>query len=258
MKDRYKFTLALAREAGDLVLQTRDGQIEISSKGGDPRDIVTNVDLEVNNFITKRIKENFPEDKIYSEEADEDISSGSFWSIDPIDGTSLFSREIPHFSIVIGYVEKGNVLVGSIYNPVTKELFSFERGKGAFLNDKKVNISNITELKRATIFLRAGRNKELWDWGAESYKFLLGNAGKTYNLGSSALDICFVGAGRAEAAVYGNLTPADIIAATGFVREAGGIVVGKDGGDVDILSKEKQPLIAANNKEILGALKEGV
>lgn len=258
MQNRYDFVVDLAKEAGKLILVAREKEIEISAKNNDPRDIVTNVDIEVSEFISARIRNVFPREVIYSEEADADVAFGSFWSIDPVDGTASFSRGIPHFSVVIAYVESGEPLVGAIYNPVTAECFSFKKGGGAFFNNKKVRVSGIRDLAKASVFMRAGRNKELWDWGANAYRFLLGHANKTANFGSSALDMCFVGAGRIEASVYGNLTAIDIIAAIGFVREAGGIVVGRGGKEIAANSKEKQPIVAANSLEILQELQTGI
>jgi len=258
MLNRYEFTIGLAREAGERVLVARDKHIEVSMKNGNPRDIVTNVDIEISEFISERIEKDFPGEVIYSEEADADVSSGSFWSVDPIDGTANFSRDIPHYAVVIAYVERGVPIVGAILNPVTKEMFSFERGKGAFLNGEPVTISNVSKLSDAQVFFRAGRNRELWDWGMNTYRFLLENANKTANFGSSALDMCFVGAGRIEACIYCNLTAIDIIAAIGFVREAGGIVVGRDGTQITGLSKDKQSIVVTNNKDILGAITKGI
>jgi|SRR3989344_1621477 len=258
MQNRYEFIVNLAREAGEKVLVAREKHFDVSTKNNDPRDIVTSIDIEISDFISQKIKESFAGEKIYSEEADADTWPGSFWSIDPVDGTALFSRGVPHFSVVIAYVENNIPIVGAIYNPVTRELFSFEKGKGAFLNNKRVYVSNITKLADAHVFLRAGRKRELWDWGANAYKFLLEHVNKTANFGSSALDMCFVGAGRIEASIYGNLTPIDIIAAIGFVNEAGGIVVGKDGKLANGTSKEKQTIVAVNNPEILSAIMKGI
>lgn len=255
--NRYDFVIELITEAGERVLQSREKHIDVSTKNNDPKDVVTNVDIEISEFITEKIKEQFPEEVIYSEEAaDVDLSKGSFWSIDPIDGTALFARGIPYFSVVVAYVESGVPIVGAIYNPSTHELFSFENGKGSFLNGKKVSVSAVTDLSQAYILLRAGRKPELWNWAMESYRFLLGRANKIFNFGSSGLDLCFVGAGRVEACIYGNLTPVDIIAAIGFVREAGGLVVGKDGKEITGLNKDKQLFVACNNSEILESLKD--
>lgn len=240
-------------------MAAREKHVEISTKNNDPRDIVTNVDIEISNFISEKIRENFTNEAIYSEEATgEDISSGTFWSIDPVDGTALFSRNIPHFSVVIAYVERGIPHVGAIFNPITKELFSFEKGRGAYFNGKQIHVSEIKDLSQACVFLRAGRKSELWDWGANAYRFLLGHANKAFNFGSSALDICFVASGRIEASIYGNLTTIDIAAALGVLKEAGGILIGKDGQEIHALSQEKQTIMAVNNTNIARAIKAGI
>jgi len=259
MSERYEFVVNLAREAGEKILVLKEQGMEISNKGGDPRDLVTNVDIEISNFITEKINEKFPSETIYSEEApDVDISSASLWTIDPVDGTAHFSRNIPHFSVVIAYVEKGVPSVGAIYNPVTKEMFSFEKDRGAFLNNNQVHVSSVKTLSGAHVFIHAGRKQELWDWGANAYKFLLSKANKTSNFGSSALDICFVGTGRIEACIYGSLTAVDIAAAFGFIKEAGGFIVGTNGNFINALSNEKQKLVAVNNEEILSEIKSGI
>ena len=255
---RYRFIISIIKTAGELLLEASRKNIDIRLKDNDPRDIVTNIDIEISDFIVNEISKSFVNEVIYSEEAPlVDISSGSFWSIDPIDSTNCFSRNIPHFAIVIAYLKRGIPIVGAIYNPITRELFSFQKGKGAFLNDQPVGISKINKLAGAQVFLRIGRNQKLWDWGTNASRFLLSHANKTANFGSAALDICFVGAGRIEACIYGNLTVIDASAAIGFVREAGGIVVGQGNTDISI-SLDKQIVVAVNNKAILSALRDGI
>lgn len=256
---RYQFIISTVNKAGELLLNASKLPFQTSTKNNDKRDIVTSIDILISRFIANEIEKSFPHETVYSEETPAaDISSGTYWSIDPIDGTSCFSRNIPHFAIVLAFVEKGIPVVGAIYNPVTKELFSFQKGKGAFLNKKPVHVSKINELSQAHVFLRIGRNKDLWDWGINATKFLLGHANKTANFGSSALDLSFVGAGRIEACIYGNLTPIDAAAAIGFVREAGGLVVGENGADLNHFSRQNQIVIATNNAKILSELQEGI
>lgn len=254
MSERYEFVVNLAQEAGEKVLILKEQHLDVSIKNDDPRDLVTNVDIEVNQFITGKVKEKFPEEIIYSEEADFDISSGTFWAIDPIDGTKNFVRGLPFFSSVIAYIEEGKPKVGAVYNPMTKELFSFEKGRGAFLNGQKIKVSDKTELSAAMVFLTTGRNKEYWDWGAKVYRFLLENSHSVRGMASSGLDICFVAAGRSEACIYANLTVLDTIAAIGILEEAGGLVEGKS-GSVNFLSKVPQMILAVNNREILESIK---
>ncbi len=257
MNDRYTFAVSAVKKAGEKLLQISESELKIELKDNDIQNIVTNADFEISNFLTKEISREFPNEIIYSEEnSNVNIENGSYWSIDPIDGTSSFSRKIPHFAVVLTYVENGSPLIGAIYNPKTNELFSFEAKKGAFLNGKPVKVSSVTNLSQAYSFIRIGRDQSQWDWGISFYKFLLSHANKTYSFGSSSLDICFVGSGRIEICIYGTLTTIDIAGALGFVKEAGGMIVDKDGNEITTLSKEKQIVMAINSEHILNDLRE--
>ena len=101
----HSFTLSTIVSAGELLLKERDRNFTTSSKEGDYRNLVTSVDIIVDDFIKKSIKSSFPDDQIYSEESTEnDVAINSFWSIDPIDGTSNFARGIPHFAVCLAYI----------------------------------------------------------------------------------------------------------------------------------------------------------
>ncbi|MFA6503281.1 MAG: inositol monophosphatase family protein [Candidatus Paceibacterota bacterium] len=252
----YDFAVQQVVAAGELLLRARDNGFETMMKGGNPRDIVTSVDHEVNDFLISAIKSAFPTHRIYSEEGGGLEEGGDEeWVIDPIDGSANFSRGIPHFAVCLGLLKDGVPVVGAVYNPVTKELFSFKKGSGAFLNGKAITVSKVTDLKEASVFLHAGRNPTLWDWGGASYTKLLGAAKKTLNYGGSALDACFVAAGRIEANVYGRLSTMDIASAIGILLEAGGRVVGTDGTPVT-LSKTPQTVFMTNTESMERVLRE--
>ncbi|MCX6786438.1 MAG: inositol monophosphatase family protein [Candidatus Kaiserbacteria bacterium] len=253
--NRYDFIIEQVRAAGELLMRLREEKFETLTKGNDPRDIVTSVDIAVNNFLVGKIREVFPEDAIYSEENENKVTEApALWAIDPIDGSSNFSRGIPHFSICIAFLQNGVPETGAVYNPVTNELFSFQKGGGAFLNGKPIRVSQETELKNAFVLLHAGRKQELWDWGGESYRQLLEHAKKTGNLSGSALDTCFVAAGRVEANIYGTLSTLDIAAAIGILLEAGGVIVNQQGESVTLTSTP-QRVIATNSMTIANALR---
>jgi len=254
--DNYNFTIKTVKEAGDHLVSLRARGFETLGKHGDPKDVVTSVDLEIEKFIVDRIKEEFPDHGVYSEEGASVVSQNKLqWTIDPIDGTANFSRGIPHFSVCLGLLKGSEIMLGAVYNPVTNELFSFKKGKGAFLNGEKIRVSTIEDLKDAHVFLHVGRKEELREWGGESYKKLLANAKKTSNLASSALDACFVAAGRIEANIYGTLSALDIAPALGILKEAGGIIADEDGNFPE-LDSIPQKIYMANNKKILEALKK--
>jgi len=254
--NRYDFIINTVREAGELLMRLREEKFETLEKGGDPRDIVTSADFAVNDFIIGKIKETFPDDSIYSEESSDNTDTSSrLWTIDPIDGSSNFSRGIPHFAVCVAFLEDGVPTSGAVYNPVTNELFSFKKGAGAFLNDKPIHVSTETDLSKAFVFLHAGRKPEFWSWGGRSYSRLLEHARKTSNFAGSALDTCFVAAGRVEANIYGTLATLDIAAAVGILYEAGGIVVNEHGEPAQLLSTS-QRVIAANSLAISDAIRK--
>ena len=175
--DPYDFILEAVREAGALAMRLREEVFETTSKGGDPRDLVTSVDIAVNNFLTEKIAKVFPNDAIYSEESSvAPAAAERLWVIDPIDGTANFSRHIPHFAVCVALLEGGIPLASGVYNPATQEFFSFKKGRGAFLNGKPIHVSAITELSKAHVFLHAGRKPEMQAWGGESYRRLLASA----------------------------------------------------------------------------------
>ncbi len=249
----YDFIIKTVREAGELLMRLREEKFETLEKSGDPRDIVTSVDLAVNDFIIGKIRDSFPEDAIYSEEGGGIESGKNSWAIDPIDGSSNFARGIPHFAVCVAHLTDGVPDAGAVFNPVTNELFSFKKGDGAFLNGNPISVSKITELKEASVFLHAGRKPELWTWGGDSYTKLLSATKKTSNYGGSALDTCFVAAGRIEANIYGRLTTMDIAAAIGILLEAGGRVV-NDKGEPVTYSTEPQRVLMTNNSGVETAI----
>lgn len=251
---QHDFIIEQVQAAGDLLMRLREEKFETLAKGGDPRDVVTSVDMAVNDFIIKNIRETYPEDAIYSEEGGGIAGEDRLWTIDPIDGSSNFSRGIPHFSICIAFLQNGVPEAGAVYNPVTNELFSFKKGGGAFLNGKSIHVSAETGLKNSFVLLHAGRKPEAWEWGGNAYRQLLEHAKKTSNLAGSALDTCFVAAGRVEANIYGTLSTLDIAAAVGILVEAGGVLVDGSGAPAK-LESNSQRIIAANSTVIADAIR---
>ena len=248
--DPYDFILTLIKDAGKLLLEKSKEVFKIATKNNDPRDIVTAVDFEVNNFLINAIKKEFTSHGIYSEESEEKKSTSEFlWVIDPIDGSSNFSRHIPHFAICIGLLHKEIPIAGAVYNPITDELFSFKKRHGAFLNDLPIRVSNINKASDALVLFRIGHNESLWEWGVKTELSFLKSMKKISNFGSSALDLCFLAAGRIDAVVYGTFTTKDVAVAIGILREAEGEIYTPTGLPAP-LSKKRQTIIATANKKL--------
>jgi myo-inositol-1(or 4)-monophosphatase len=249
--NHYDFVIDLVHEAGARLKEASLSAFETMQKGGEERDVLTSVDLEINTFLISELQKAFPEYNIASEEKGtprEQVSDYT-WMLDPIDGTANFSRGIPHFAVCVALVHLGVPIVGAVYNPITDELFSFEKGRGAFLNRKPITVSKVTELRASQGILVVGHKADLWDWGTAVYRSFLENLKKLKALGSSGLDLSFLAAGRADIVVYGTLTTEDIACAIGIVREAGGEVYTADGEPV-AFSPIRQTVIATSSKEI--------
>jgi myo-inositol-1(or 4)-monophosphatase len=249
----YDFVIQLVKDASARLKVASKSAFETTSKGGDERDVVTSVDLEINAFLVGEITKAFPADRISSEEGGGvENSNGREWVLDPVDGSANFARAIPHYAVCIALLVDGVPTVGAVYNPMTDELFSFEKGKGAFLNGEKITVSSITEPAKAQGIIIVGHQPPLWDWGAAVYRSFLEHLKKLKALGSSALDICFVAAGRADIVAYGTLTTRDTAAAIGVLREAGGEIYTLHGAIAE-LSDTRQTIVATANKELFDA-----
>ena len=248
-----KIAIEAAKKAGKVLLKYHRKEFQISKKIG--LDIVTSADIESENTIIKTMQKEFPKDGILAEESGEKGSKERKWIIDPLDGTHNFSRGTDIFGISIALEEKGEVVLGVISLPKTEELFYAIKGKGAFLNNKKINVSN-TKGQGASIFFGGGwyikDNKEI---GLKIIQL----ARKYYSgfrmFGCAVYNCTSVAAGRAEAMVSYKYTPWDIAAGCLIIEEAGGIVTDTDGNKWTPYSEK---FIAANAKihnEILELLK---
>lgn len=241
----YTFATQLAKEAGQELQRRRQTAFSIIHKDGNPKDIVTSLDIELGEYITQKIATAFPDHAIHNEEAQQIEGNEYCWTIDPIDGSAAFARGIPQYAISIGLLHKGVPIVGAVYDPSVDELFSFEQGKGVFLNGVSVGTSAIDELKRSFVLFAAGRKEEQREWSGESYKLLLGNCNKTKNFSSSALSLCYIAAGRIEGVVAGTFSTMDIAAAVGMLHEAGGEMIQSD-AQVAEISTHPQRLYFGN------------
>lgn len=251
--DTYReFAEGLVRRAGARLKKSLEGELVVSHKSG-PRDPVTNVDIEISEFLVSEITNKFPEHRVYSEEdtgVDAARMQGMEWVLDPIDGTGNFSHRIPHFAICACLLRDGAPVAGAVYNPMTDELFSFGEGQGAFLGGKPVGVSSVTEPGEAQGFLIVGHQPALWEWGAAIHPSLLHSLNKLKGLGSSNLDLAFLAAGRAEVVVYGTFSMPDGAAGVGIVRAAGGDVYDIQTGEPLALCTERRAVVAVANKEL--------
>lgn len=233
-------------EAGEVLLKGFGRKKTISFKGD--IDLVTETDKKAERLIIKRIHSRFPSHSILGEESGlTDKSSPHKWIIDPLDGTTNFAHNFPQSCTSIGYEFEGKVLMGGIYDPFRKELFFAQKGKGAFLNKKRIRVSEVNTLKRS--LLVTGFPYDRTERPAYYLKFVSQFLQKTQGirrLGSSALDLCYVACGRFDGYWELKLNPWDVSAGTLIVREAGGRVTNTQGEEHSIY----EPQMLATNSLI--------
>jgi myo-inositol-1(or 4)-monophosphatase len=202
---------ALAREAGQRIVRGRREDVTVNLKGHN--DPVTNVDVAVEEFLTSELRELFPGDAVVGEELDTAGGDGTGgkterqWIIDPIDGTLNFSRDVPMFCVSVALQTSGESVVGVIYDPVRNELFSASRGGGAWVDGERMQVSDERELADAVLvtgFPHSFR-EDLDHGGADTQQDNLSNFARltrasrgVRRLGSAALDLAYVAAGRLD------------------------------------------------------------
>jgi myo-inositol-1(or 4)-monophosphatase len=222
--------------------------IAISKKG--PIDLVTAADLEVEREFRRLIAERFPSHLVLGEEQGSGESnppaSRYRWIIDPIDGTTNFAHGLAIFCCSIALEIDGRVAVGAVYDPIAEELFTAELGEGAWLNGAPLRVSPCERLIDALMCtgfpysVREKRQRLVDIFGA-----LLGEAQGIRRLGSAALDLCYVAAGRLDGFWEDTLQPWDMAAAALIVEEAGGRLTNYLGERVDMFRGQ---VVASNGK----------
>ena len=246
------------RKASKTVI--RDfGEIEnlqVSLKG--PGDFVTNCDKKVEKILIDELLKAKPSYSILSEEIGEINNDDSFkWIIDPIDGTSNFLHGVPHFAISVGLEHNKEIICGIIYDPIKDEMFTAEKGNGSYMNNQRMRVSSRSKLEDCMIFTggpkRDAKNRELAL--KEYYKFSLKVLVPIRKLGSAALDMAYVAAGRCDGLWQRNLNYWDIAAGIILVREAGGFVTDFQGENQYIKNKTVLATNSKINKEMIEVLK---
>jgi myo-inositol-1(or 4)-monophosphatase len=220
----------------------------VSKKG--EIDLVTEVDLECERMCRDVIAERFPDHDVLAEELGTGPSaprhSRHRWIFDPIDGTTNYAHGLPIFCASLGLEIDGRIEVGAVFDPTRQELFTAERGEGAFLNGRALAVSDATTLLDS--LLVTGFPYDVHAHAADlvaMFGLFLGRARAVRRLGSAALDLCYVAAGRFEAFWEQHLKPWDVAAGSLIVEEAGGRVTGMDGAPFDAAAAH---LVASNGR----------
>ncbi|MEO9004059.1 MAG: inositol monophosphatase family protein [Ginsengibacter sp.] len=243
----YKQTLLDAIHAGAKELKHYfNGKFLISHKEG-INNLVTEADHASDRAIRNIIKNAFPDHGIVSEESDEKFSDSDYkWIIDPIDGTVNFANGIPLCCVSIGLELNGSMYMGAVYNPILDEFYFAEKGKGATLNDRKISVSDKTEVISSCLV--TGFPYTYLDQPngpLEVFSKLIRKGIPVRRLGSAAMDLCWVAAGRFDGFYEHELHAWDSAAGFLIVEEAGGKVTDLNN---DVYSPFQPGIIATNGK----------
>lgn len=259
MDDQLKNTLLRAVHAGaDVLKHYFEGTFEVHSKDS-LNNLVTEVDQKAEDVIIEVIKSDFPEHFILSEEVGELSTSSNYkWVIDPIDGTVNFAHSIPICCVSIGLEKDGQLMMGAVFNPFMNELFFAEKGKGAFLNNRKLTVSKNGNLESACLV--TGFPYRWVDVGTDPiavFERFIRLGLPVRRLGSAALDLCWVAAGRFDGFWEYNLNPWDIAAGYLIVEEAGGHITNFNGDRYSIYDKQTLATNGNIHDQMLEVIKNG-
>ena len=237
-----------ARAAGRVITRSVDrvDTLRIDTKGRN--DFVTDVDRQAEAEIVGVLRRAYPEHAVLGEESGESGPEGAEyrWIVDPLDGTTNFLHGLPHFSVSIALEHKGRLFQAVVYDPMRQELFTAGKGEGAFLDGKRLRVARTAHL--ADALLGTGfpyRTGQDLDFYQRTLRHYTEKSGGVRRLGSAALDLAYVAAGRLDGTWLSGLQAWDIAAGGLVVREAGGLLNDFDGGD-DWL--ERGEVIAATPK----------
>ncbi len=252
-----KQLLSIIREAGKLMTGARDIEGVTDEKGGDAANMVTAYDVAVQNFLIREITALVPNAVFFAEEKEnnaEDLNREYCFVIDPIDGTANFVHEYHKSAISVALFSYGEVVFGAVYDPYLKEMFSAEKGKGAFLNGTPIHTS---ERDMSHAFAAFGTCPYYKDSLAETsfrlaYEFYI-HASDIRRSGTAAIDLAYLAAGRNDVFFELMLSPWDIAAGSLIVSEAGGKITDLEGNPIDF--SKPSPVLASTAKLYDASLK---
>jgi myo-inositol-1(or 4)-monophosphatase len=213
-----------AQQAGQVILKNYLTRHDITFKGH--RDIVTEADTAAQAVVINLIRERFPDHAIISEEGENDVVSGKTgdytWVVDPLDGTTNYSRRVPVFSVSIGLLKGGEPLVGVVHDPLRDQTFVAEQGKGAMVDGEPMRASRVERFDHTVVGLDWTRNNAGREQMLDCLREVAPRCGTIRVLGSAALALTFVAAGWLDVYFHLSLQPWDAAAAMLLIAEAGG------------------------------------
>jgi myo-inositol-1(or 4)-monophosphatase len=262
MHPMLNIAVKAARRAGSIINRAALDRTQLEIRSKRANDFVTQVDKAAESAIIDIIRQAYPEHAILAEESgslDAGPSSPKAeyrWIIDPLDGTTNFIHGFPQYCVAIALEHRGAIQHGVIYDPSKNELFTASKGRGAFLDDRRIRVSKCVQLKNALVGTGFPfKELDRLDLFMKQVKTLIQTSAGMRRAGAAALDLAYVAAGRMDAFWEMGLAPWDMAAGALMIQEAGGLV-GDFQGDANYL--ESGDIAAATPKvfsQLLSALK---
>ncbi|XP_060863301.1 inositol monophosphatase 1-like [Metopolophium dirhodum] len=228
MHQYYSQALKIVLEAGELLLKGFKSPKEISTKKND-KDFVTQYDKLIEKTIIDNILQLYPNHKFIAEESAESniLTEEPTWILDPIDGTTNFIQGFPFCCISLALVIENDIIIGIVYNPIINQLFTAQKGEGAYLNNEKIQVSSTEDLQNAM-------------FGHDiNHKISVRNFRGSRSLGSAAMSLCYLAMGAVDICSFERLKCWDVAAGILIIQEARGIVLDSKGSQYkDIMNAD--------------------
>jgi myo-inositol-1(or 4)-monophosphatase len=215
---------SLAQKAGDTLMKHFRQDWALLKKRGTAKEVATSYDKEVDRLIVEEIKRHYPHHSLLTEESG--FLQGDpdwLWIVDSLDGTGNFADFNPLFSVCIALMDQNELLLGAIYAPAIDEFYFAEKGKGAYLNGVKIQVSDVSDLGQSYILYCEGGEKDRGITGELLYK-VYPRVTDIRKLGSAGLETAWVATGKGEAYFSTKIEPWDVAPGVLLVQEAGGKV----------------------------------
>jgi len=226
----------IAQEAGALLSGYYERRVGFELKGD--FDLVTEADRASEQLIVSRLKQHFPEHSVLGEEGYGHEGPSEYrWYVDPLDGTTNFAHSYPMFNVTLALEKAGELIAGVVFHPIHKEMYTSEKGGGAFLNGERIHVSKVQSLESSLVSTGFPSRRRHLNFNIHFYHQLAMITHGVRRGGAAALDLAYVACGRLEGFWEFGLNPWDMAAGILLVTEAGGTCSNMEGGPWDLRGK---------------------
>jgi len=242
MPSYLETSVEIAREAGALLSKYFERRVTFELKG--EHDLVTEADRASEQLVIERLSAHFPSHSIVAEEGGGHTGSSEYcWYVDPLDGTTNFAHGFPMYNITMALEQSGELIAGVIFDPEHNEMFTAERGSGAYLNNRRIRVSKVNRLENTLVATGFPSKKRHENVNIHFYYQLAMLTHGVRRAGSAALDLAYVASGRLDGFWEFGLNSWDMAAGILLIAEAGGKCSDMKGGSVSL----RGPHLLADN-----------